>query len=129
MLEEKEIEISSKISKKDAGKKFLLKQVPATRMKKLLFECQDIYRYDGDGNVSVNTDKKEQMYFNILAEISYKFTKDGNNSLYPLKKNEIDAFIEDVNTLDYLVNEFVKLNLGEEKSLVTKSLANLAELR
>lgn len=125
MLEEKEIEISSKISKKDAGKKFIVRQIPATKMKKLLFECQDVYYYGADGGISINASKKEEVYYTILSEISCKVTKDGQNSINPLKKTAIDAFVEDANTLDYLVNQFVELNLGEGTSLMQKSLDNL----
>lgn len=125
MLEEKEIEISVAVSKKDAGKKFIVRQIPATKMKKLLFECQNVYNYDSGGGISVNSEKKEDVYYSILNEINCKVVKDGQISIHPLKKTEADAFVEDANTLDFLVNKFVELNLGEGMSLMQKSLDNL----
>lgn len=125
MLEEKEIEITKSISKKDAGKKFLLKQLPATKMKQLLLSQQKIFGLGQNGQIEINVDKKEEVFFSILENIDCKVVKDGVTTLNRLKKTEIDAFVEDFNTLDFLVDKFLEFNLGECTNLVQKSLDNL----
>lgn len=125
MLEEKEIEITKSISKKDAGKKFLLKQLPATKMKQLMLAQQKMFGLGQNGQIEINVDKKEEVFFSILENIDCKVVKDGVTTLNHLKKTEIDAFVEDFNTLDFLVDKFLEFNLGENTNLVQKSLDNL----
>lgn len=134
MLEEKEIIIDDSISKKDSGKVFIIHQIPATKLKKLLFEYQSVYscknvaEYNSGMNITVNSEKKEHLYFLMLEEIECKTNIDNHVTLNKLKRNVIDAFIEDVNTLDYLVNEFWVFNLGEDTNLIQKSLNNLVSI-
>ena len=131
MLEEKEITIDESISKKDSGKVFVVRQIPATKLKKLLFEYQNVFSYqnanqNGTGmNITINAEKKESLYFTMLEEIYCKTIMDGHTVLNKLKKNTIDAFVEDIKTLDYLVNEFWVYNLGEDTNLIQKRLDNL----
>lgn len=124
MLEEKTIIINEDISKKDKNKVFVIRQIPATRLKKLLFSYQSIFNIL-NGNITIDSSKKEELYFDIIEEIECKTKVEGKTVINKLTKNTVDAFIEDIKTMDYLVKEFWNLNVGESTNLIQESLENL----
>lgn len=129
MLEDKEITIKKDISLKDEGKNFVIHQISATKLRKLLFKYQDVYKCstlpDGGMNIQVDSKKKEELYFLMLENIDCKTKADGKPVINKLTENTVDAYIEDVKTMDYLINEFWKLNVGEDMNLIQKSIDNL----
>lgn len=127
MLEEKEIIIDEAISKKDKDRVFIVHQIPVTRMKKLEFIAQNIIKLKNE-TVTIDADKKEELYFAVLDEIECKTKVDNKTVITKLKRNVIDGFIEDVNTMDYLVSEFWRFNLGEGMNPIQKSMNNLVEV-
>lgn len=128
MLEEKLIVIDDSISKKDSGKKFKIYQLSALKIKKLGFAYQDVFNL-GDlnkGDINIDKDKMENLYFSVLSNVCY-IAKDSGTEVR-LTEAMIEGIIEDIDTMDYLVNEFWKFNLGEDTSPTQKFLTSLTRM-
>lgn len=131
MLEEKDLVIKEEVSKRDKNKVFTIRQIPATKLRKLLFEYQEVFNCstaDNYMNISVNPDKKEELYFKMFSYIDCKTKVDGKTVINKLDENNIDAFIEDIATMDFLIKEFWRLNMGEDMSPIQRSLDNLTNI-
>lgn len=125
MLKEKKITIDRKVSENDCGKTFILHQLPATRMKNLLFDAQNIYRIvngPGGSEISINSDKKEELYYSILDTMEYECDSGGKKTIMKLSRDTLDAYVSDVATMDHLVNSFWDFNTGGKADLLEKSL-------
>lgn len=131
MLEEKDLVIKEEVSKRDKNKVFTIRQIPATKLRKLLFEYQEVFNCstaDNCMNITVNPDKKEELYFKMFNYIDCKTKVDGKTVINKLDENNIDAFIEDIDTMDFLIKEFWRLNMGEDMSPIQRSLDNLTNI-
>lgn len=128
MLEEKLIVIDDSVSKKDSGKKFKIYQLSALKIKKLGFAYQDVFNL-GDlskGDINIDKDKMENLYFSVLSNVHH-IAKDSGTEI-KLTEAMIEGIIEDIDTMDYLVNEFWKFNLGEDMSPTQKFLTSLTKM-
>lgn len=118
----KEIEIKIDGNGRDAGKVFIVKEMPATQMDawltraigvlgadKTLLDVLSLSMSELILNLSKNNyDETKVLLDELLACCSFK----SDNGLVPMKNDMVDGVIEDWTTIVRLKNEAFALNLG-----------------
>lgn len=125
MLKETRVTIDRNISQEDCNKVFVIKQLPATKMRNMMFAYQDIFKIsngEGGTNIAIDVEKKQNLYFDVLENIDFENEVNGKKTIIRLNRSNIDGYVSDMATLDYLVKEFWSFNVGDTSNLMEKSL-------